>query len=751
MPKSSPIYTNLNTGELSLLASGRSDLEQYNKGGLDYKNLMALFYGPAMMRPGSVYSADTKVHAETSRLLEFVFSPTDAQIILMGDSYFRFFTSLGQVIVSAAPLEVAHTYTEDELFNVHYVQSNDVITLNHGDHKPAKLTRVTASSWSLADYDFKGNPYLPDNTVAADLLTCSVNTEGDTGTLTATGGHTPFAAGHIGTFWKFSEPTGSPLKQGYLKITGHTSSTVVDIEVIGADLSVAGGTPTKEWAEAAWSSVRGWPARCWYSQNRLVFARTTTQPNGYWRSKPFIYDNFDRGTGLDNDAISELVPGASDIKWIREELIGTDVGDFVVSSGDASHVVTPESISIKQNTNTGSEAIQPKLIGNYTYPVQLKSRKLREVSYLFQEDSYKSADTTVLSEHITESGIKDTAYQRNPYSIHPCVLNNGKMAVMTRESDQAVLGWTPWDTDGEYESTGVIPHPTEPHDMIFTITKREIEGVDKRFVEYFESPIIPDRQEMCFYVDSGLRFSAYEQTTSNSLTLSAVTGEGIAVTAGSSVFVAGDVGQRIRAIDVDDGTILGELTITQHNSGTEVLGDVDFDFSTTSYSGNAWGISVNDISGLDHLEAKTVKLLVDGGTNDDKTVASGSITLADGDDGFIIAVGLGYTGRWKNMPIEAGSATGTSQGKKKRIYQCGFKFYRSLGMQVGGDEDHLKDLVLRDPETLFGQPEPLITGTVPPQMIDSTWDYEGHIVIEQSTPLPMCILAVMPLLQTNDK
>lgn len=751
MSKASPIYTNFNSGELSDLMDGRSDLDQYSKGGKDYKNTMALPYGPVQSKPGSFYMADTKTHATISRLLEWVRSASNAQIIEMGVSYFRFFTGTGQILASTVPYEVAHTYTAAEIPDVHYVSSNDVMTLCHGDHKPAKLTKLTASTWSLADYTFFGNPYLPDNTVETSLMTLTTGVKGATGTMTASGvGNAPFEAGHVGTFWKVAEPAGSPEKQGFVEITGYTSSTVVSITV----RETIPTSPTSIWAEAAWSSVRGWPKRCWYVQGRLIMANTDTQPNGVWGSKPFIYDDFNPGTGLDDDAISELVPGAGDISWVvgaRTLLIGTNVGDFIASGGDATSALTPENIGISHQTGWGSEPIQPKLIGSYAYAVQLKGRKLRELSYFFQEDSYRSSDTTMAAEHITKSGIKEIAYQRNPYSLMPCVLNNGKMALLSRDVEQEVLGWTPWDIDGFYESVAVIPHPTEDHDMIFAIVRTDVNGTDERHVIYYDGPIIPDRQELCFHVDDGLRYNAYEANTGGTLTLSAVTGTGITVTAGVSVFVSGDEDQRIRAIDIDTGEILGELTITQYNSGTEVLGDVVKDFDSTTYVANAWGISVNDISGLDHLEAKSIALLVDGGTTPNLTVASGSVTLPDTEDGFIIAAGMGYTSRWKNMPVEAGSATGTSQGKKKRVYQCGYKFYRSLGMKSGGDVSHLRDIRLRDPATLFGLVEPYYTGIVPPQKIDTTSDYEGHIVIEQDKPLPMCILAVMPLLQTNDK
>ena len=525
------------------------------------------------------------------------------------------------------------------------------------------------------------------------------------------------------------------------------SSPKVFSALVKSVLSTGVGTTTTEWADAQWSDSRGWPSRCAYVDRHLYLARTSTKKTGYWRSKPFIYDDFEPGTGLDDDGISEELPESNDINWLfggRRLVIGTDVGDFSVS-GTGGSSPTAGDLDAKRQTNWGSEPIVPERVGSFGYYVQEKGRKLRELTYSFQEDAYKAPDMTVVSEHITKSGIKDTSYQRNPYSILYCVLNNGKIAAMTREADQEALGWTPLDTDGLFESVATIRHPTEDYDITYVIVNRTINGATKRYIERFEDPQIPDRQDMNFYLDCGLRYNAYNDVTGGALTLSGTTGT-VTATAGSAVFASGDVGRRIRAIDAD-GNLLGELEITVFTNSTNVDGTVTQTFSTTSYAQALWGLSVTSISGLTHLEAESVKILADGAPVTDKTVSSGAITLDA--SAFVVAVGLGYTSRWENMAIESGSATGTSQGKLKRIYQCGFKFFKSLGMKVGSDSNHLKDLPL-DTTTVNGV-EQVFTGLVPPVPLDFTFENEGHVVIEQSKPLPMCIVAVLPLLETNDK
>jgi hypothetical protein len=744
MSKASPIYTTFASGQLSPYLGGRTDLQQYFNGGQTMLNWLALFYGPMLRRPGSVFSKETKTSAKVSRLLEFVFSNVDAYIIEFGHEYFRFFTNSGIVLSGASPYEVAHTYQDTELFDVHYVQKQDVISLLHPSHAPAKLTRAAAASWSLAAYVFKGTPYLPDNTTATTIAS-----SGTTGTVTLTASASIFQAGHVGTFWKIGAPTGTPEAQGFVKIATVVSGTEATAEV---QSTLAGTGATDNWAEGAWSSVRGWPSRAAYHDGRLWFARTTTQPNGVWGSKPFIYENFDPGTGADDDAISTEINAerAIDIKWIttgKGLSIGTSEGEAVLSSGSTSTPITPSNFTVDWPSSFGSEAIQPRRIGNYAYFVQAKARKLREFFYFWDLDTYKAVDVTAYSDDITEGKVKDMTYQKDPYSILYCVLEDGTIAAMSREIDQQALAWTPITTDnGLYESVGSIPMSGGAHDQVWCIVNRTIGGATKRYIEYFTSPVIPDIQSDCIYLDSSLSYNAFDQTTGLTLTLSAKTGT-VTATASGAHFNTDDVGQRIRALDGD--TILGEMLITGYTSSTVVTGVVTKEFTATSYGVSEWGVSVTTISGLSHLESEEVDVLADGGVEPPATVESSQITLSH--DGFIVHVGLGYTSRYRNMPIEAGSATGTAQGKRKRIYQIGLRVLKTLGLRVGRDETALTQVTFREPSTLLGLPEALFTGTKNNIPLNTRFDYDGQFTLEQSEPLPACVLAIFPLVETEDR
>lgn len=108
-----------------------------------------------------------------------------------------------------------------------------------------------------------------------------------------------------------------------------------------------------------------------------------------------------------------------------------------------------------------------------------------------------------------------------------------------------------------------------------------------------------------------------------------------------------------------------------------------FDFSTATdfcYLDCAKQItqaSSTAVSGLSHLEAKSVKVWHSGTTIETKTVASGAITL--GTAATTMFVGLPYTSKIQPMPLEFVLNDGTAQGRKFNAQRMQVLFYKSLG------------------------------------------------------------------------
>ena len=700
-----------------------------------------------------------------TRIIPFVFSKTDSYIIEIGATYFRFYTN-GAVVTSPGTtvLEIVHTYTEDEIFEIQYAQINDVIYLTHKDHRTQKLTRIAANNWTLTDFGFVGGPFKPDNFDDAILYTPSATTGTIDITVSPTGSgifivSSATTLGHVNSYWKIgatiTDSTTGLAVQGYVKITNVVNAYTVTASVIK---NLVDTVATNNWAEGSWSAVRGYPARTTFYQQRLGFARTAHEPQNVWLSKSFIFEDFAVEGGEDDDAINiQLASNESnDIKWIvpaKALIAGTYGGEYAIETGDGSPL-TPANTNVNKETSWGSEEVIPKKIGNFFYYIQRFGLKLRELLFDFDTlDGYKSLDRTILAPHIADDGFIDLAYQQNPDTILWCVTSAGNLATLTREIDQEVSGWARQTTDGRYESVAVIPSATEANDEVWVVVQRTVKGTSvRRYIERFKSQIVPDRQDKSFYVHSGLSFDAYEATDARAagLTLSATAGTSVVLSSSTGYFESNDVGQRVRAIDAD-GATLGEIKITAFTSSTIAIGTVTKSFDGTSYVAGRWGVSVTTISGLDHLEDKAVTVLGDGGTDGaNKTVSDGTITLKY--NYFVVHVGLPYTQKITTLAQENGADRGTAQGKIQKISEVAFKVNNSYtGFLYGGATDKLDKVRFREAATLMGTPQPFFTGVLANLSFNDDYKVGSQVLIQNPDPLPIELLNIITTLDTQEK
>lgn len=66
-------------------------------------------------------------------------------------------------------LRIANSYVESDLPDIHYCQSNDVMTLVHPSYPPAELLRLGAAKWAKRDIEFSASIDIPTGvTVTAD-------------------------------------------------------------------------------------------------------------------------------------------------------------------------------------------------------------------------------------------------------------------------------------------------------------------------------------------------------------------------------------------------------------------------------------------------------------------------------------------------------------------------------------------------------------------------------------------------------
>jgi hypothetical protein len=163
--------------------------------------------------------------------------------------------------------------------------------------------------------------------------------------------------------------------------------------------------------------------------------------------------------------------------------------------------------------------------------------------------------------------------------------------------------------------------------------------------------------------------------------------------------------------------------------------DIHVDSGLT-YSGSA----ITTISGLGHLEGKTVSVLGDDAVYPDATVASGSITLSSAVTNA--SVGLKYISSMTTLPVEAANPAGTAQGRRKRWNEIYVRLHDSFIPTVNDVQPPV-----RSPSTHMGLPESKMTGDVRVQNVG--YDLEGKITVSQSLPGPTHLLAIFGTVSVN--
>jgi len=304
-------------------------------------------------------------------------------------------------------------------------------------------------------------------------------------------------------------------------------------EAAGQSITIAGViTADDDWSLGAFSATTGHPAAVTFYQSRLVFAATSGQPQTVFFSVSGDFENFTGG--VDASAALIYTLGSNQVNVIRYLqsgrvlLVGTSGGEFVVTASEDAPI-SPTNTVIRRQATYGSADVQPVQVGNVTLFVQRARRKLRELVFDLNTDSYVAPDMTILAEHVTESGIKEISLQQEPNNVVWCVLNNGKLVGMTYRREEDVVAWHQHLMGGSFtdsgttyaygyvESVASIAGDLN-EDTVYLIVKRTINGSTKRYVEFFTVSDFGDDIADAFFVDCGLTYSGSAATSISGLT-----------------------------------------------------------------------------------------------------------------------------------------------------------------------------------------------------------------------------------------
>ena len=328
-----------------------------------------------------------------------------------------------------------------------------------------------------------------------------------------------------------------------------STSNDVHFQNEGTSITLTGDlVADDEYQLGAFSDTTGYPACIAFFEQRLVFANTTAEPQTLYFSVSGDYTNFTAGVADDSALIYTI--GSNQVNVIRYLtssrvlLVGTSGGEFAVRAGSVDAPITPLNTQIKQQARYGSADIQPLAIGATALFVQREQRKIRELVYNFDTDSYIAPDMTLLAEHITEGSIKEMAYQQEPNNVVWCVLENGKLVAMTYRREEDVVAWHEHILGGRLstafpygfvESVAVISSANAGEEEVYLSVKRDIDGDERRQIERLKPIDFGSDIEDAFFLDSGVTKDTYPSTFTVLDGLDHLDGETVSILADGAV------------------------------------------------------------------------------------------------------------------------------------------------------------------------------------------------------------------------
>ncbi len=253
---------------------------------------------------------------------------------------------------------------------------------------------------------------------------------------------------------------------------------------------------------ASWTGSN-WPSTGTFYQGRMWAAGTPDQGETFWASKSADYENFTTGT-LDDDAIEFTLEKYGEIEWIggqKSLAIGTENGEHIVTSETG--IITPSDIQVDQQSSYGSNTVQQEKVGDQIFYISPDGKKIRSMSYQWQEDNWLSRDLTFISEHITKPKVRDVAWQQDPKNLFWTVLNNGELACVTYERGNNIYGWHGHDTKGEFQSLAVAEYFGTS--VLVATVKRLTGKVYTEIMWTSETSLDVDSIESEFYFDSWVK------------------------------------------------------------------------------------------------------------------------------------------------------------------------------------------------------------------------------------------------------
>lgn len=782
----------------------RVDLQKWATGARTIRNMLVRPTGGVFNRPGLHYVATAKYDDKAVRMLPFEFSASQTYAIETGDEYFRFYTDNGQIVTTLGDVTgwltltdyvvgdfvkeasvlyyciVAHTsgvfatdlaagkwvaqsiyevpsdYSDDILTTLNYAQSADTLFLVCGTVRPKMLQRLGNVNWTYTNYPFVNGPFMPQNTDEdIDIVPSAITGVG----ITIDASEAIFNPLHVGSIWQLRQAmTGELVTTAFASI-----STGSSIACGGTWRIITHGTWTgKIIVEKStdggtnWFMVRAFTSVNDFNANTFG---TEDNPSGNKFLMRVRMSDWTSGTcncDLSSDAFTQVgvfeVTAYVSATQVTATVL-TDLGSTAAcidwSEGSWSdYRGWPQSVSFVQGrlafAGTTSEpqttwltetenfydfARSQPLIDSDGISTNLPSLQLNAITSLIPLlglIALTSAGEWTIGEPGVALSPLTVATKPNSFygaaSVRPVVVGNRAIFVQSSGTKIRDLGYafTVSGFDGS-EISIISKHLFENYQIVELAYQQD-----------------PDNIVWALRSDGALLAMTYLREQEVLAWTKCDTRDGDDLFESMCCIQATGYKQMWFAVQRGTARFIERM---DQRMASSVLADQFFVDCGVSYD----GAPATHITGLGHLEGKSVAVLADGvviaNYESPYTVTGGALVPDLVTAASKVHVGIPIVSQLQTLAVEV-PTYGTVLGTQVKISKVTVQVLQSMGGKYGPTFTELYPLS-EEFLTTYGVQTALYTGklkdVMPPHFAE-----EGLICLQQSDPLPFTVLAVIP-------
>lgn len=396
---------------------------------------------------------------------------------------------------------------------------------------------------------------------------------------------------------------------------------------------------------------------------------------------------------------------------------------------------------IENQTHLGCSFASPALVNDDVIYASPRGSSIVSLNFTYYTNSYQAQELSILAPHLLADSFnrrqqapKRLVWQSEPYKILWVLREDGRLLSLTYLREQEIYGWAQHETQGRILDICLVRE--QEQDSLHLLVERFGSIFFERMMP--RDVIAADRY---WGVDCGLRYEGAEQTSQLVLQLTkpdegTVPALGQTVTATALAFdFTGTVGHILRAAG-------GEFEVLSVTSATEAQVKV-LAFPTRWRTDDlrpevfTWTLTapVTTVSGLSHLNGRSVSVLADGNALPPMIVSGGALTF---DRPYsLITVGLAFTCEAHTLPLSFPQLQ--TDGRKKRIVGTAVRTLETRGLEIGTRQMfEIRETL----PTYWGEIKPLEDNNLL-VFVKARWSRDSMLRLRQRYPLPATILGLV--------